>query len=122
MRLRFTNLTFLFLLHHFKALSKITIKDWSILDNKYLCSECIDALRMHCDRLGQPIELNLSSYTWHWQLSKIALFQLCHIRLKSECLDLRSLYALDADAMNLVATTKAWNVNGLELSYTNIND
>jgi hypothetical protein len=55
MRLRFTNQTFLFVLHYFKALNKITIKDWSTIDDKYLCSECVSALRLHCDRLDQAI-------------------------------------------------------------------
>jgi hypothetical protein len=32
------------------------------------------------------------------------------------------LYSLDADAINLVANSKAWKVNGFDFSYTNIND
>ena len=74
LRLRLTNHAFLFLLKHFSALSKLSIHDWSNLDNKFLCDESIRQLKQHCFLLNRSIELELSSYTWHWQLSKLDLF------------------------------------------------
>lgn len=48
LRLRLTNHSFLFALQCFPLVNQLTVKDWSGIDNKYLCSECINRLTAHC--------------------------------------------------------------------------
>lgn len=55
LRLRLTNHTFLFVLRCFPALRKLSICDWSNLDDKFLCNESIAQLMQHSSRLQQPL-------------------------------------------------------------------
>lgn len=66
--LRLTSKTMLLVLRHFRAVSKITINDWSSEDDKGLSSQCIVALLEHQERTKKPMTLNISSFQWHWKI------------------------------------------------------